>query len=231
VVLLPLLLLLAGCTARFPESTRVLGEWEHAGLAAGENATLAFEVQGADYLFIGHRLGPGDRVDLSLVAPDGTRFAAEAGEPAQPCVVRAPRAGSWALRVEANAWDGQAGPGKVTVRSGLGEVPSILPCADDAYPGALRPVILAVWSGNVTGAGEVLVRFDQPYELRNMTALARNATANLTFALHGPDGSAANTTAEAPVTGMWALRVGTTGGQNETSPILNLSLAVRGLGR
>jgi hypothetical protein len=226
--LLAALCAMAGCTAQFPATTRVLGAWELGALGPGDNATLAFAVDRADYLFAGFRIGDEDVVEVTFEAPGGARLAALAGEPPGPCLVRAPAPGDWRLRVEADPWDGRLSAGKFTARAGEGALPDLLAgCADDAFPGRGRSTTLAHWNLTVEPGATRNLTFEQPFALASLLAVARGeAAGNATLLLTPPGGTPQLGAVPGPPIGAWRLTVRP---GNLTAPA-NLTVAARGVG-
>lgn len=222
--------LLAGCTS-FPGSSRIVAEVEVGDLAPGGTAARNFTLPGgADFLFVGYRTGPADHLHVVLRAPSGERFDTAAGNPPAGCAVKAPAPGPWTLEIAADAFDGFMRGGKFTVRAAQGEVPPILPCADDTFPGRGRNVTLAWWSTTLAQGENTTVSFAQPLALDHLEAVALNATANVTLTLTPPGGAAVppEQAPRPPPEGPWTLQALVPA--SEPSGLLNATLLVRGWG-
>ena len=236
--------LLAGCTASFPDNAPVLAELEVGTLGAGEHATRDVTLpEGAGFLLVGFRTGPATHVHVAFRAPNGTMFdTTAADERAGACVVTTVPAGEWRLDVWPDAFDGELRGGKFTVRAAPGQPPALYACRDARFPAPGRNVTLGVWQFNLTANQTVERSFELPRAAGalqaatrdgangTMPANATNATPNTTaptVLLAPPGGSfAPATTLDVRTTGTWRVRV--------TAPLEraldNWTLAVQAVG-
>lgn len=221
--------LLAGCTS-FPGTSQVLGELDVGDLEPGGIAATNVSIDaGWDVLFVGFRTGLMEHVHVVLRAPDGTRYdTATSGTGG--CVVRQPAPGTWGLEVAADALDGNLRGGKFTLRGARGEVPPLLGCADDVFPGAGRNVTLAWWHTTLAPGENTTLGFDQPLDLARLEVAVINATANATLTAAPPGAEPVPIAAlpAPPPKGRWSIRVEVPA----TSPtsLLNGTLVVHGWG-